>query len=402
MLIVDDSAASAAILADAHCDGWDSTPKRLPIRLHALEMIEQAARAQAPFAIAVIDAAMPGIDGFVLARHLRERHRTDPAIVMMLPPVDRKTEAAQCKELGIKGYITKPYKPADLLKALLKSCGVVQSTGTEMEINLAQLDSRPASLPKAGVALKLLLVDDNPFNQKVGVLKLNRQGHKVTVAASGKEALEILDKQSFDIVFMDMHMPEMDGLEATTQIRRLEAGIGRRTPIIAMTANAGDDAREQCLQGGMDAYVAKPIQDNELFEVIRMVVPAVVSPPESLAAITPTAKTSVAMVDRAKLLSSVGGSLPVLRQLITEFRQDVGPLMDELTRSLATNDAKALHRAAHTLKGMVSFFGVSSVTELAMQLEKSGASGDFAQANDKVARFSHELECLQTDLNQAI
>jgi CheY-like chemotaxis protein len=342
---------------------------------------------------------MPGIDGFVLARHLRERHHTDPAIVMMVPPVDRKNELAQCQELDIHGYIAKPYKPADLLKAVLKSCGLVQSTGTEMDINLAEVDSKPVSVPKAGVALKLLLVDDNPFNLKVGVLKLQRQAHEVTVAGSGKEALEILENRAFDIIFMDMHMPEMDGLEATARIRRQEAGAGRRTPIIAMTANAGDGAREQCLQGGMDAYVAKPIQDDELFDVIRSVVPAVASPADLPPQSASTTGASISMVDQAKLLSSVGGSLPVLRQLIAEFRMDAGPLMDELAQSVEKNDCKAVHHCAHTLKGMVSFFGVSSLTELAFHLEKMGASGDCTQARDAFAAFRCELDRLQADLD---
>src|ERR1019366_2452494 len=149
----------------------------------------------------------------------------------------------------------------------------------------------------------------------------------------------------------------------------------------------------------MDAYVAKPIQDDELFEVICTVVPTVVPPPDSSIRCTPATANSASTVDRAKLLSSVGGSLPMLRQLIADFRQDVGPLMDELTRSIATNDAKALHRAAHTLKGMVNFFGVSSLSELAFHLERIGASGDFSQANEKLATFGRELECLQADLN---
>jgi PAS domain S-box-containing protein len=398
VLIVDDSATSAAILADAlHAMGLNA--QTVSDSARALELIDQTDRAQTPFAIALIEAAMPGIDGFVLARHLRERHHTDPAIVMMVPPVDRKSEVAQCQELGIQGYIAKPYKPTDLLKALLKSCGLVQSTGTEMDINLADVEPKPASVPNAGKALKLLLVDDNPFNQKVGVLKLQNQGHEVTVAGSGNEALAILEKQAFDIVFMDMHMPEMDGLEATARIRQQEATAGRRTPIIAMTANAGDGAREQCLQGGMDAYVAKPIQDHELFEVIRAVVPAVIRSPDSPLPSAPTTVASVLTVDRAKLLSSVGGSLPVLRQLIAEFRQDAGPLMDELARGVATNDCKVVHRAAHTLKGMVNFFGVSSLTELALHLEKMGASGDCTQAHEKLVAFRRELECFQADLD---
>jgi HPt (histidine-containing phosphotransfer) domain-containing protein len=166
-----------------------------------------------------------------------------------------------------------------------------------------------------------------------------------------------------------------------------------------MTANAGDDARAQCMQGGMDGYVAKPIQDKELLEVIRAVVPAslahaVSRPPSALA---PAASAS--RIDRAKLLSSVGGSLPVLRQLVADFRQDAGPLMDELAGGVEKNECKAVHRAAHTLKGMVNFFGVPALTELAAHLEKMGASADCAQAPEKLAAFRRELDRLQADLD---
>jgi CheY-like chemotaxis protein len=364
-----------------------------------LATFEQAAGSPTPFAIALIDATMPGIDGFVLARHLRERHSTDPAIVMMVPPVDRRSQLAACKELGIQGYFAKPYKPVDLLNAILKSSGVVQSTGEEPHINAGEVDSRSGSMPKSADALKLLLVDDNPFNQKVGVLKLIRQGHEVTVAGSGKEALAILEKHTFDIVFMDMHMPEMDGLEATARIRQHEAGTGRRTPVIAMTANAGDDAREQCLLAGMDAYVAKPIQDRELFNVIRAVVPTVSEAPVTHLPSTPAPNKSESTVDKAKLLSSVGGSLPMLRQLIADFRQDVGPLVEELADGVHKEDCKAVHRAAHTLKGMVTFFGFSEITELALQLEQMGSRGDCTQAKEKLAAFTCELSRLQTSLS---
>ena len=398
VLIVDDSATSTVILAGALRDmGLHALTVTDPAQ--ALEMIEQAAGLHTPFAVVLIDSTMPGIDGFALARHLRERHHTDPAIVMMVPPVDRRSQLAECQELGIQGYFAKPYKPMDLLNAVLKSCGIIKSTGEDRDINLGEVDSKAGSLPKAAVALKLLLVDDNPFNQKVGVLKLQRQGHEVTVAGSGKDALAILEKQTFDIVFMDMHMPEMDGLEATARIRQQETGTGRRMPIIAMTANAGDDAREQCLQAGMDAYVAKPIQDRELFAVIREVVPTVGTAPESQLPNTPALTTSVSTVDRAKLLSSVGGSISMLRQLIADFRQDVGPLMDELTDGVAKNDCKAVHRAAHTLKGMVNFFGVSEITEVAFQLEQMGSRGDCTQAQEKLVAFCCELTRLQTDLD---
>ena len=407
VLVVDDSEASAAIFAGALRNmGLQAQAVSDPAL--ALEMIDQADRAHTPFAIVLIDAAMPGIDGFTLVRHLRDRDQRFPTLIMMLSPVDRQTELAQCRELGIPSYITKPFKPADLLKALSNS-----SRLSEYDIDLAAVDNglpRP-TLTVLARSLNLLLTDDNPFNQKVGALKLQHQGHRVTVAGSGKEALAALETHSFDIVFMDMHMPEMDGLETTARIRQQEAGTGRRVPIIAMTANAGEDARDQCLRGGMDAYVAKPIQDKELVQAIQAVFPAVLTPKDEGGRIKDEnddggdpspcfiPQPSSPVVDRAVLLARVGGSVPMLRELIAVFRQDSVPLMDELAQGVETNDCKTVHRTAHTLKGMVNFFDVPTVADLASQLEKMGAGGNCSRASEKFAAFRRELECLQAELD---
>jgi two-component system sensor histidine kinase/response regulator len=337
---------------------------------------------------------MPEIDGFTLARHLRERNRSRPTVVMMLPPVDRKTEIAQCRELGIQAYITKLYKDTDLTKALSNS-----SQFSECDINLISEDKASQDSTVPGQSLNLLLVDDNPFNQKVGSLKLEKLGHKVTIAGSGKEALAILEKASFEIIFMDMHMPEMDGLETTTRIRSQEVGKSRTTPIVAMTANAGEEARQQCLQGGMDAYVAKPIEDRELLAVIASVASAhgqVALPP----AAEPAPPASPPVITRDALLARVSGNLAMLRELISVFRQDSPPIVGLLAQALEVNDCQAVHHQSHTLKGMINFFGVPAISDLAFQLEKMGKAGDCSRGRETLDTLRHELEGMQAELDQ--
>jgi CheY-like chemotaxis protein len=249
--------------------------------------------------------------------------------------------------------------------------------------------------------LSVLLVDDNLFNQKVGLLKLEKKGHQVQVASSGLGALAALETRTFDVILMDMQMPEMDGLEASMQIRKNEQGTGRRVPIIAMTAYAGDAVRQKCLQAGMDAYVAKPIQDDQLFKAIRDVLP------ERGASTAPVAskpnpsreKSSNPTVDLQAVLARVGGSSEVLKELIDVFRLDSAALLAEAADGLKQKDAVTLHRAGHTLKGMISFFEASTATALALKLETLGASRDFATSEIVYPALCNEIARLQAELD---
>ncbi len=343
-----------------------------------------------------IDTDMPGISGLTLARHLRERNHTRPTLIMLLPPVDRQVELTHCREMGIQNCISKLLKPAELVNALSSS-----PDASQKQIDAITEDETSAK-PAQGVGrrcLNLLLVDDNLFNQKVGKLKLDRLGHQVTLAGSGPEALTLLENITFDIIFMDMHMPEMDGLETTARIRATEVKSGRRTPIVAMTANAGEGAREQCLQGGMNAYVAKPIEDSALLAVIAEVVPQAGggSAPEVTAEPAQVAASSV--INRDALLGRVSGKLAILRQLIDVFTQESPPIMASLAIALRENDCKAVHHQAHTIKGMINFFGVPEISDLAFQLEKMGAAGDCSRGQEIFDNLRCKVEGLQAELN---
>jgi two-component system sensor histidine kinase/response regulator len=249
-------------------------------------------------------------------------------------------------------------------------------------------------------SLNLLLVDDNPFNQKVGRLKLEKLGHQVTVAGGGKEALALLANGVFDAIFMDMQMPEMDGLQATARIRDKEAGTSRRTPIIAMTANVGEEAREKCLQGGMNGYVVKPIEDQELLAVIATVVPVLGETNTAPVTEEPARPPTPPVINRDVVLKRVGGNLAMLRELISVFRQDSVPIMRSLADALEKNDCKAVHHQAHTLKGMINFFGVSEVSDLAFQLEKMGAANDCGCGQELFDSLRGRVERMQAELDE--
>jgi PAS domain S-box-containing protein len=255
----------------------------------------------------------------------------------------------------------------------------------------------PALLPaRPEQRLRILLVDDNAFNQKVATVKLEKEGHRVCAASSGREALALLDQQAFDLVLMDMQMPDMDGLEATRRIRQREGGTGRYLPVLAMTAHAMEGVRERCLAGGMDGYVSKPIRDRELWEAINAVLPAQVAPWSDVQPACCHEEPDIAdVLDRDSALARVGGNLELLRQLARVFREDCGRLVPEVREALQAGDAPRLRDAAHTLKGMVGFFAASAATTAARRLEELGEAGTMAGADETLTTLVREIERVQ-------
>jgi CheY-like chemotaxis protein len=208
---------------------------------------------------------MPGTDGFTLAAQLAKTPILSRATRVLLTSAGRSRDISRCEELGITAYTLKPIKQSELLATLLRA----------LDLADRQPEPPPSSLlePPARVRnLRVLLVEDNLVNQKLGRRLLEKQGHTVVVAGNGREGLEELEKQPFDLVLMDVQMPELDGLEATRLLRSREQGTGRHVIVLAMTACAMTGDREKCLQAGMDGYLSKPIQPQELSGAIEQVV----------------------------------------------------------------------------------------------------------------------------------
>ena len=216
----------------------------------------------------VLDAGMPGMDGLGVARSVRENADLPGLAVVLLTDAGRRLEdEGALKELGVHRCLTKPVKHSDLLKAVRDALGAAPAS--EAASASAEGHVAPAH------PLRILLAEDNAVNQKLAVRLLEKQGHSVTIVGNGREALAALEAGEFDAVLMDVSMPEMDGLEATAQVRRSEAERGgRRLPIIAMTAHAMKGDRERCLEAGMDGYVSKPIRPDELARALADAAPA--------------------------------------------------------------------------------------------------------------------------------
>jgi two-component system, sensor histidine kinase and response regulator len=240
-------------------------------------------------------------------------------------------------------------------------------------------------------SLHILLAEDNEVNQKLGVRTLEKIGHTVVVADNGREALSALERETFDLILMDIQMPEMDGFEATAAIREKEKSTGVRIPLIAMTAHAMKGDRERCLDAGMDEYISKPINAATLFAVIDNVA----ATPAAIAADMPAQESQDDIMDMEEVMERVGDDMELLTDMAELFLDDCPRLMSEIRESITRQDSKVLEHSAHTLKGSASNFSAASVVEAAFRLEQMGRDGDITHAEAAYATLEQEMQRLE-------
>jgi CheY-like chemotaxis protein len=241
-------------------------PEDVPSGKDALALLRRRASKNARFSLALIDANMPEMDGFTLIERIRGNPSLKDLKIMVLTSADRRGDTARCRELGVQAYLTKPVRQSELLDAILLTQGAASTSGREKSFITR------ASASELRIPLRILLGEDNPINRKVAVRLLEKQGHTVRTASDGREVLSALEKERFDVVLMDVQMPEVDGFEATAIIREKEKGGPDHIPIVALTAHALKDDRKRCLDAGMDDYVSKPLKPEEFFRTIARVV----------------------------------------------------------------------------------------------------------------------------------
>jgi len=269
VLVVDDNATNRRILYEM-LRHWRMKPVAVDGGPSALQAIAQAKQAGQPFGLLLLDANMPAMDGFELVERIRREPDFDSATVMMLTSSGQRGDAARCRQLGISAYLTKPIKQSALLKAITNVIGKTEQA--DATIPLVPLHT----LRKNPRPLRILLAEDNIVNQKVTVGMLEKRGHTVVVAGNGKAALVCFKGQGaqpFDLILMDVQMPEMDGFQASARIREDENAVGGHIPIIALTASAMNGDREKCLQAGMDSYLSKPLKAAELVAAVNVAIP---------------------------------------------------------------------------------------------------------------------------------
>jgi PAS domain S-box-containing protein len=373
VLVVDDNAVTRQTLLEM-LTSWRLRPRAMASAEDALVELKRAAGRSEPYRLVIIDSVMPQSDGFALASEVRAHPELAGATIMLLVSAEHTDTAGRARQAGAQATVFKPVKHSELLNTIQH---VLVGPGPTV--------IRPPPQPVASPTrpLHVLLAEDNLVNQRLAVRMLEKRGHRVTVVGSGKEAVTALEGQSFDLVLMDLEMPEMGGFEATAAIRDRERLSGQHTPIIALTAHAMKGDRERCLAGGMDGYVAKPILAQDLQDAINAVFPPPSSPePAPDAVPQPAVGLPMDAVDFTTALDHVAGDVGLLRELAGIFLTECGGMLASVDHALAAGDATRLKRAAHMLKGAVGAFGASKAFDAAARLEQmgGGGSGDSAAA----------------------
>ena len=390
MLVVDDHGANRAISARMG-ERLGMEVSAAASAAEALALLDQAHREGAPVRLALLDRNMPEMGGFELAERIREDPRFDDLVLVAVTAAGSRGDGARCEELGIASYLLKPLAPAELREAL------------ELTLDKARGGRSPGelvtrhSLRETRLNLDVLLAEDNPVNQKLAVHMLQRFGHRVRLVENGREVLEALEEEPFDVILMDIQMPEMDGVEATRRIREREAREGGFTPIVAMTAHAMVGDRERFLAAGMDDYVTKPISRDRLRSVLRGIGRVPADPPDPDPRVPDDEADSF---DRSELMLRTEGDPELIRTLVDVFAADRPKLLGELESALEGGDAGGVERAAHTIKGAVAVFGAEPARSRAAKLEVLGRDGDLDSAAELRGELRTWMLRLEDDLRR--
>ncbi|HLJ10715.1 MAG TPA: response regulator [Planctomycetaceae bacterium] len=406
-LVVEDNSTYRRTLSEMLA-GWGMAVTAVSGADMALEILAAQKAGDARFAVALIDSDMPSVDGFALAGRIQQQYRREVAqMVMLLTSGDRSADVTRCEQLGLDAYLMKPINQSELFDMLIE----LLSGGQADRPATAAL---PATVPEPS-GLTILLAEDSLYNQKLASALLERKGHQVVVANNGAEAVALVLSRPFDLVLMDVQMPEMDGLQATKAIREREVGAERRVPIVAMTAQALKGDRERCLESGMDDYLTKPVRAVQLYETIAKVAgsPPHEALPESLDPLAkPPHVPGARSVDAAPPLEANGGALCIetalkavdgdarlLADVARIFLAESPRLLGEMDEALAEKDPALLRRAAHTIKSGLRMFGAQAAYELASRIEEHGRTGSLEAASGSIEMLKHAVLEMQKELS---
>jgi CheY-like chemotaxis protein/HPt (histidine-containing phosphotransfer) domain-containing protein len=409
LLIVDDNPTNCRILT-LQTSKWGMIPRGAQNASQALEWLHAGEK----FDLAILDMQMPGMDGLMLASEIRKLPDATLMPLVLLTSMRVRAEAPEIAGAAFASCLTKPIKPAQLHEVLLRvvsgSKPVTKKTSGAPKLDPALAQRLP---------LRILLCDDNAINQKVAVRLLQQMGYQPDLSANGIEALVALDRQPYDLVFMDVQMPEMDGIEATRQIRQRqhdhEQYPNYKTSIIivAMTANAMAGDREKCISAGMDDYLAKPVRPEEIRKIIERWGSAAGMPEPVTATVAQTAtatglpqeqsqSTAAAdeppPVDMQRLLDFTNGNPDDMRELIALYIGQTGEQVEQLEGAVQKCSASEVRRLAHSCAGASATCGMKVIVPLLRELERQGNDGKLANATELCQRVREEFERIRTYL----
>ena len=412
-LVVDDNTTNRRILIDT-LTHWKMNASEAASGPEALAKIEESRSASRPFQLMILDVNMPDMDGFELASRIQAGNNLAGAKIIMLTSAGRTGDFARCKEMGIHKYLTKPVKQSDLLQTLVKARE--QKDEASRGEKLTAPSTTTADPHSERIPLCVLLAEDNLVNQKLAVRILEKAGHNVVVADNGLETVYAFKKKTYDLILMDVQMPEMGGYEATAVIREQERKRGGHIPIIAMTAHAMKGDREACLDAGMDDYLTKPIDSDKLIDTIARWTPdrpssADETPAEQTGATASGTAVQPAdrgaekpgdvpegsdekILDMEALMARLDGDKELLAEIAGLFLESSSELLLEIREAIDKGDEKGLERSAHTLKGSVGNFFAKKAVDASLRLETMGREGALDEAPQAFEVLEKEIERL--------
>jgi two-component system sensor histidine kinase/response regulator len=382
ILIVDDNDTNRCIMRKQLL-AWGCGCEEAAGGQQALAMLKEAAEAGKPFDIAILDMRMPGMDGETLGRKIKSDGTFGGVKLIMMSSVGMRGDGARVKGIGFSGYLSKPIKHSQLYGCL----ATVTGEGESVEGNMRTLVTRHTLSEQRRGSLRILLAEDNPTNQKVALGLLNKMGYRADAVADGQEVLTALVLAPYDLVLMDVQMPEMDGLEAARRIRAFDpAVLDPKIPIIAMTAHALAEDREMCLKAGMDDYVSKPVDSQKLVEAIERVVGNTRTTGRRRSQPRAPA-TPVEIFDQSVLAELFGEDEQMIRSILKGFVEEVPPQLADMAGCLKRDDPGSLTRLGHTLKGAAATVGATQLRDIAADIETACSAQDLDKSRILFSRL---------------
>ncbi|MDB5319743.1 MAG: domain S-box protein [Phycisphaerales bacterium] len=391
VLVVDDNAVNRHIL-EQWLREWQMEPTSVGDGMVAMDALWHGVAVGKPHALLLLDARMPDTDGLTLAAKIRERAELSGSRIILLTSGDRPGNPARLRELRVDAQLLKPVQRDELLEAIYSIMSGT-SSGSAVAAPLGPSPDPAPVAPPAIAPLRVLVAEDSEFNAELMEKLLVKRGHSVRVVSNGRQASTLADADDFDLLFLDLHMPEMDGFEVIRSIREREQATGRHLPVIALTARSRKEDREHCLTAGMDGFLAKPIQTEDLWATIDRVMGGAVAPAPSD---RPT-PASPRLVDPRVLLAACGGDAVILKSICDTLRARLPNYLAAVQEAFLDQDAPRLRGAAHKMFGMVAAFSTTAGT-LVSDLENRAASGQLQEA----ATLIEQLDTIARQLPRVV
>jgi len=387
VLVVDDNETNRAILAQL-LSSWGCREEEAHNAMDAVVMLNKAVTENDPYRVAILDMQMPEVDGETLGRRIRQQPEFRETQLVMLTSVGLRGDVNRLKEAGFGAYLTKPVRQLRLFECLAT---LVNRTETHGDLSAAPMITQHSVADDRKRRTRILVAEDNPTNQIVAIKAIEKLGYIADGATNGAEAIAALRLTAYDLVFMDVQMPDMDGFEATQIIRDPASGVRRHDiPIVAMTAHALKGDREKCLDAGMDDYISKPLQPNELLAAIERQLRLDVA--QNLLYPAAPATPAQQVFDRAATLARLEGDEATLNEVVDVFLDDVTRQLSALDAYVAAGDIGLVQRQAHTLKGAAGSVGAPLILDLAKDLESIADTADQQTLRVLLARLHKEAE----------